>query len=150
MGNNSSRSSCKSSTGTTDPEKLKEEIESTVKKICHKEYVELKNLRWWYPKFGCHNIIELELHCNVCDKTNIIQMHKMTDGKHISHQGENYMNSDGWNKKDYKPKRFMPWCNCLWAFHRASGDYHGLSNNCIHFCSQVKSRLIFSDSIIFH
>ena len=152
MGNNSSRASSKSSTGTTDSKKLWEELKSTEKKICHLDYVKLKNLRWWYAWIGLHRIIELELYCSFCGKTNIIQMHKMTDGKHISHEGEHYMNGDGWYKKDYKPKNKagINWYQCRRAFLRASGDYNGISNNCMNFAYEVKSRLIFSDSIIFH
>ena len=137
MGNGSTGSCI----GNTDYADLNIQKETVRHCLCHSDDLYLEKITWWYNWVGetrLHRVIELTFQCEnkECKKRQIIRMEKFKSGKKIQIV-ENYLDSPNSSCWEKKPKKRMSYKDCLRLFDEASGEYNGISNNCMHFAYSI-------------
>ena len=102
----------------------------------------LIEIDWKYNKEinNYHRELRLEFKCRECETTKYVIMDKTTSGKNISY-GYKVYNCPPWWHWEKKPDKYYDFNDIMKYFSNASNEYHGISNNCMHFAYSIWSNI---------
>ena len=95
---------------------------------------------WYYHMIEQHNLIELNLHCIICNNKYIIYFHKTALGKDkkliSSHIKDRFFMR--WLKR---PKKRISYAELLNFYNKESNNYNLLFNNCYNFAKSIWNKI---------